>query len=366
MVKLVREPLIKRRYKLLTLILITLSISLTILSLNIIYSLYTGLTSYISGGPNTFIIYSNLSRTPFTGIINIENLSKLEEVVGSSGVSPELPIPTYVNGTPMIVRGIYPRKFIGMTHLTLVEGVYPIDPGYSYAVVGGELARANHISVGDTLILISIFNKYYTRVRVVGIVDAEPPYNSEVLVYIGVARHLRGIHGNYCSIIRIKSAPCGSGAEAFREAFLQLGDAVALGVPSEVFEYYSNKIGVSPLILLIGVVPPAILSIIVIKYFVGGLLDEHRDHIDVLRDLGYTTVEIRLSLLTQFLIYMGIAIGTGIVVGSILTNLIWIIGAPSFLIQIPLPSPIPTSLVATLIYLLAAAYYFLHGWVIRE
>ncbi len=364
MVRLVREPLIKEKYRALTLILITISLTLTILSLNIIYSLYTGIEGYISGGPYTLIIYSNRSRTPFTGIINIENLSRM--VGGPEHASAELPIPAYVNGTPVIVRGIYPRMFMSLSNPTILEGIYPMNPGYDYAVVGSELARNRHISLGDELILVSIFNKYFTRVRVVGIIEAEYPYNSEILVYIGVARHLRGVQGNFSSIVRIRGGPCAGNPEKFRQEFLRMGGDVALASPERVFEYYSNKIGISPATLLVGMIPPAILSIIIIKYFVGGLLDEHRDHIEVLRGMGYTDREIKLSLLIQFLMYMGGAIAAGIISGITLTYLTWMKGAPSFLIYMPLPSPITTTLIAVAVYLLAAVYYFLHGWVTQE
>ena len=236
MVRLVREPLIKEKYRALTLILITISLTLTILSLNIIYSLYTGIEGYISGDPYTLIIYSNRSRTPFTGIINIENLSRL--VGGPEHSSAELPIPAYVNGTPTIVRGIYPRMFMSFSNPTVIEGIYPMNPGYDYAIVGSELARNRHISPGDELILVSIFNEHFTRVRVAGIIEAEYPYNSEILVYIGVARHLRGVQGNYSSIVRIRGGPCAGNPEKFRQEFLMMGGDVALASPERVFEYY--------------------------------------------------------------------------------------------------------------------------------
>lgn len=364
MVRLIREPLIKEKYRALTLILITLSLTLTILSLNIMYSLYNGIEGYISGDPHTLIIYSNRSRTPFTGVINIGNLSRL---VGDLGVaSAELPIPAYVNGTPAIVRGIYPGMFMSMSNPTILKGIYPMNPGYEYAIVGSELARNRHISLGDELILVSIFNKYFTRVRVVGIIEAEYPYNSEVLVYIGVARHLRGVQGNYSSIVRLRGGPYVDNQDKFREDFLRMGGGVALDEPERVFEYYSSKVGLSPTILLIGMIPPAILSIVIIKYFVGGLLDEHRDHIEVLRGMGYTDREIKLSLLTQFLMYMGGAMAAGIVGGLVLTYLIWMRGAPAFLIYMPLPNTINPILIATALYLLSAIYYFLHGWVTPE
>ncbi len=365
--RVIREPLIKRRYRLLTLLLIAISITLTITSLNTVYSLYTGLVNYVSSGPDTVIIFSNRSTTPFTGILDLSGIDKLYGIDGVYAVSPELPIPAYVNGSPVIVRGVYPDSFRAVAGPEMVEGEYIDGADYGAALVGVDLARALGIRLGDELLVASIFNKYFSRLRVVGVIRAGQPYDSEILVYIGVARHLRGVHGNYSSLIRVRVDPGRPGIEdVIRSVYINASPEAMVAGPVEVVDYYSNRVGLSPLVLFVAVVPPAILSIIVIKYLVGGLLDEHSDHIGILVDMGYREGEVRLSIYLQFLRYMSIAVIIGIVASTLLTSIIWMVGNISFLIHIPPPpSPIASPTIATIIYFVASGYYFYYGWVER-
>lgn len=114
---------------------------------------------------------------------------------------PEVIVPSIVNGTPVIVRGIEPGYIsyygINATQTELSRG----------ALVGRELAKELHIEVGDEIVITS-FKGITNNVTVIGIINSikYPQLNYEVVMNITMAQHLNSLPTPIVNVIYVNAS----------------------------------------------------------------------------------------------------------------------------------------------------------------
>ncbi len=364
-----RYSLLRRRYRALTLVLMIICSLVFTFSLLISSSLAGAMYTYLGGGENEMILLSRGSNTPFTGLIDTSLIDDISRIDGVRYVSPELLIPLYIDGETVISRGVYPRLFREATEVTLLEGEFLDAYDYEYAVAGEELSRRLNLDVGDRLLVRSILNKAFQPIVIKGIARLPEPYNSELLIHIDMARVMRGYPGNYSSMIRIglEQGMWGSvEKEVNRLLSSKPGDELA-EAPGEAMLFYLRKYGFDPRILFIALLPPLLISLISVKYLVGGILEEHRDTLDILHDLGLSTKKIRRIFTLQFLLYIVIGSGIGFVLGLSTAIILWQVMDIRFLIHIPsLSISVYAPILVVTVFTLVSIYYITRGWGLIE
>jgi ABC-type lipoprotein release transport system permease subunit len=324
------------------------------------------MSRYVGGGSNEIILLSRGSSTPFTGIIDLNILDNLSRVDGVRYFSPELPILVYLNGSPVVLRGVIPSIFVGSIDLEVLDGYFLDDFDYAYVVVGRRVSEYYSLSVGDKVVLTGLFGEAFHMLVVKGIVDIPEPYDSEVIVNIGLARVFRGISGNYSSMIRIGVEDGSLSIVRDRVMSLIGGEDGKGGLvlrSEEVLGYYLRKFGFDPSTLFVAIIPSIVVSIVLVKYLVGGFIEEHLDHIEVLHEIGFSYRDIRLNYIIQFVMYLIAAIFLGYLVGIIVLDYLWSSFYIRFLIHIPLLST-PLYIFPGILglFLLLPVYFMVIGW----
>ena len=364
-----RYSLLRRRYRALTLVLIVICSLVFTFSLLLSSSLAEAMYTYLGSGEGELILLSRGSSTPFTGLMDtrvIDNISRIEGVVY---VSPELLIPIYIDNETLIGRGIHPSLFMEATEVTVLEGEFIDKYDYEYAVVGEELSRRLNLGVGEKILVRSILNKAFQPIVVKGVARLPDPYNSEILIHIDLARVMRGVVGNYSSMIRV-GVEKGMWNKVDREVHGLMasrpGGELA-EAPEEAMLFYLRKYGFDPRILFISLLPPLLISIVSVKYLIGGVLEVHRDIINILHGLGLSIKKIREIFTLQFLLHIIVGSIVGFALGVLLTTLLWEAMDIRFLIHIPsLSIPLYTPILVVAVFTTVSIYYITRGWGLTE
>lgn len=301
-------------------------------------SVYNGFREYIAPYKDTLIILSKDSSTPYTGVIPLDNLGKVVKLGGVYYVSPELPIPAYVGEEAIILRGIEPRYFRESIDIEMLEGTYLDETDYRYILLGCELADRLGLEVGDTVVVRSLLKPNYIILEVKGIYRAGYPYDSEALALLDNARILRGLHGNYSSIIRVVVDPSRM-TEVRREVLdiLYEGEGVRGYVEeaSRTLDYYLGRYGFSVEAILIPLIPPLIISIISLVYIVKSLYYSHRSIFRSLSTAGARYWDIKKYILIETTPYIVAGILIGLFLGYAILELISRIYWIGFIIKFP-------------------------------
>ncbi|MGC8542972.1 MAG: ABC transporter permease [Vulcanisaeta sp.] len=182
---------------------IALSIYLTAIALGLIVS--TAIAMYYS--PQLFLLsIGNLtikkggSISVFTSWIPISLAYSLRDM-GIVAV-PEVIVPSIMNGTPVIIRGIVP-SYVNYYGINATQG--ELDEG---ALIGYELAEKFHIKVGDKLIITS-FKGVTDNLTVTGIIKSikYPQINYEVITNITIAQRLDSLPSPIVNVIYVNASP---------------------------------------------------------------------------------------------------------------------------------------------------------------
>ncbi len=377
MPKLIKKNIIDKKYRLLTILLIFTCIAIFTSTLSIIFSLVNGMYTYVGGGGNELIILSSSSRTPFTGTINLNIVENITRISGVSTVSPELPVPVYVNGSLVILRGVDPKYFTMATNIKILKGRFLNTDDYDHVVIGRKAAEYLDIEVGDRILVTGVLKKSFGYFIVDGIFNAPEPYSSEVLTILPTARVFRGVYGNFSSLIRVivEEGSYNTVKRDLRETLSYTsnklcsgcGSSNIIGSSTEAMSFYLHKYGFDINVLYIALIPSIIISIFSIKYLVGGILDRHRQTIKILHDIGYSYKAVRLNYMLQTIFYILISSIMGFATGLYLISFIWRIYDIRFLIHIPLNTmPIETLILGLTLFTFIAIYYFYSGWKMDE
>lgn len=370
MVRLIRYNILRRKYRVLTILLILVCAIVFTFSLSIILSLFNGVSLYLSGGRDELIILGGGSSTPFTGIIDLSITRNISQIPGVIHVSPELPIPVYIDGHPVIARGIDPDSYSASTEFRVLDGGFLEDGDCAYVVAGRDVAERLGLKVGEEIIVTSVLDKAFQPMVVKGIIDAPEPYNSEVLVALDFARVMRGSWGNYSSIIRVvvEDGEAGYVREAIEDMMSRHG--VRPGVverSGESMGFYLRKYGFDINILFVALIPPLFISLVSLRYLIGGLLEEHSDIINILHDMGFSMRGVRANFILQMILHVLAATLAGFLLGSCFIYLLWRLYDIRFLIHIPpISLPIHILIVSLILFTSLSIYYLYVGWRLDE
>ena len=323
-------------------VLIIISILLTF-SLSLISSIIRGVELYTGGSQGSLIIFSNRSSTPFTGILDLSMINELSRVPGVKYISPELPVPVYLNDSPIVLRGVDPNVFMQCTPIRVLKGFFLNEDDYNGVVLGETLADKMNVDIGSKILVTGVLTKMFQPMIVKGIIRAPYPYDSEALVIIDEARYFRGIYGNYSSMIRV--IVDSKDKESVRE-YIQniiyntsISSSAYVSTPSSSVNYYLRKYGFTLDTLLIALIPSVLLSIYSVKYLVVGLLEGNMDIILLLHGVGFSINSIKYFIGKKLLILTIASSIVGSIIGFILLKIIWIFYNIRFLVYIPLYFP---------------------------
>ncbi|MDE1858216.1 MAG: hypothetical protein KGI26_04005 [Thaumarchaeota archaeon] len=203
--------------------------------------------AFLSGpGPAPdVVILSGGGRVPETGSVDLSAVQNATRVPGVTAASPEVYAPVELMGRVAVVRGVNMSDFAGVQGVSFVGGANATLDG-STVFAGSELAVALGVGAGSTLTLVGVMANYSSTVRVAAVVNAGPPYGSELISTIQLAQALRGLSSSQVTFERLKVDPA-----VFNETALirAVGGARPSSAPS----------GTNPLIQQLQLAPTATL-----------------------------------------------------------------------------------------------------------
>ncbi|MDG6220439.1 MAG: hypothetical protein QCI38_03210 [Candidatus Thermoplasmatota archaeon] len=153
----------------------------------------------VTGGGDIIIITQKDQSSPLNRTL-VENLKSCPNV---TALSPEIIIPTVVNGHPAMCRGVERLDMLELDGLTLHGDWVDVNT----AVIGKDLARRMGVDVGSRITITSPSRNAVVSVEIVGTYSSQNPSDG-LLISIEYARFLIGISpGSYTLIRLISSNP---------------------------------------------------------------------------------------------------------------------------------------------------------------
>jgi ABC-type antimicrobial peptide transport system permease subunit len=130
---------------------------------------------------------------------------QVKQMKGVDVVSPEAFVYSFVNGNPVIIRGITPNAYLLSDYFELVEGKLISEYDYQNALVGKNLADILNLTVNDTFIVPSSSISTFSPFRVKGIFRTYSLMDSEILIPLENIWDINTYpERGYASIVRAK------------------------------------------------------------------------------------------------------------------------------------------------------------------
>ncbi len=153
------------------------------------------------GGREVVVFYEKGAVSSVTSLLPVYFADLLRMVEGVKVVSPEAVALCYVEGEPVVVRGVNPLFFYGVVE---VEGAKLSPNDVFSAVLGVDLAERLGIKTGDKVLVFSGLRERFIELNVKGVFNSPPPFKDEMLVPLYTGQWLRGTRCNYVSLLRVK------------------------------------------------------------------------------------------------------------------------------------------------------------------
>lgn len=118
-------------------------------------------------------------------------------------VSPEVYIPSSVDGRSVFARGVEFEPFFEIEEARLVGGRLP--NGSLDALIGAGFAESFELALGDPFVLASPFARIGLPLHVVGIVESDTPVRDEILLDIETARTIAHLQSTQVHLVRVKA-----------------------------------------------------------------------------------------------------------------------------------------------------------------
>jgi len=186
--------------KLIVIILLVVSTATSITGLYVV-SISKTLTDILTLGSDDFLILSSTSKTPYTGVIT-DLSSYFRGIEGVGLVSPEVLTPVVVGGRVVFLRGVNITLFKDLGVVKYLSGSWP-ESQYD-VLVGSRLSNYLGVNVGDSILITGIPTGKEVRVFVRGTYVSNTPLDDELLSTSSLAKELRGIQGNYVTLVRVR------------------------------------------------------------------------------------------------------------------------------------------------------------------
>lgn len=295
--------------KLITIILLTISTATSITGLYVV-SISKTLTNSLTLGSDDVLILSSTSKTPYTGVIT--DLSNyFRGIEGIELVSPEVLTPVVISDKVVFLRGINVTLFKDLGIIKYLSGLLP-ETRYE-VLVGSRLSNYLGINVGDSIVITGIPTGKEVRVFVKGIYISGTPLDDELLSTSSLAKELRGIQGNYVTLIRVRLG--GYVNESLIPKYLSpstkgssipttiLKDLRVVEGGSELLdEVLGRGVKISSNFLWSSTLLVITSSILTIYYGTSWVLNNLNDVLTTLRFVGLSRYRLALLIITKLLI----------------------------------------------------------------
>ncbi len=201
------------------------------------------------GAGKDVVVISGGGKVPETGAVDLTQVMNATSVPGVLAHSAEVYAPVESGGRVAIVLGVDYADFSAMQPTVLVSGSAS-GFGDGTALVGVALASRGGVKVGEEIRVSGILANSSATLRVVGIVSAGPPFDSEVLTTLSTARALRGLAADQATFLRLRVDPA-----VFNESAMLKSIGTGRqggGAPSNP---YVRQLGLAPYSFLVSLAP---------------------------------------------------------------------------------------------------------------
>jgi len=294
-------------FKLLAIAMFTISIATSTTGLYVL-SISKSLSDSLAVSDGWLVIYSSISKTPHTGLV-VDLSNYLSSVEGIELTSPEVLTPATVGSTMFFVRGVNFTVLKLSTNISLT-GSWPKSS--NEAMVGYRLSRYLGISVDDSLVITGIPTGREVRVVIKAIYASGTPLDDELLCDLSLARDLRGIQGNYITLIRVKLnksltniriPELISGSRSISIPSNMLSDLRVVQGSSEILDdVLGRSVKISSNFLWSSILLVLITSVLTIYHGILWTLNNLTNLVNSLRFIGLNRVKLLLILLSKTLV----------------------------------------------------------------
>lgn len=320
--------------------------------------IYRSLNSYLGQENNIITIYDKQSQTPFTGIVPIGIIDRLDTITGIIESSPEIVIPCNINNNSIFLRGILPTNFEKLNPLPIIVGKpFNLNETNS-ALLGKRLAEKLNLNPNEWLTIAGTLSDNYVNLKINGIYETNTPLDDEIIVPLYVGQWLRNVNYNTATIIRIKidtTITQNQVIEALTQNQTQQTPSHNTQNPTpiqeiipftstlfdpekldskqsqEFMQTYLNKFGITPETLIILSSAIFILASATIFMATRTLISQHIHEINILKAIGATRRTIQIDLILKTLPVTVITSITGLTLGYIIIKIIQEIAKPQIL-----------------------------------
>ncbi|MCK4717157.1 MAG: FtsX-like permease family protein [Thermoplasmata archaeon] len=339
----------------------------------------------VTGGEDVILISQKDQSSP----LNTTLLEALDNSTNITLLSPEIIVPTIINGEPIVCRGVDRKDVLELDGVNLDGNWISMNTG----ILGEDAAKRMGVNIGDRLTVTSPNLPGFCLITLSGIYRSEDPADI-LLISNGYARFLIGLGEDDYTLIRLRSsnplevqklvkqmgtgvtniaveAPTdesnGDGTNHSESAklrltrrftdFFSLSDASG-GYTSAAMRYGQQTIDAT--VMALGVMTALLVTVGVVVLILRGIAEGRKD-MGVLVAIGAPKKRIRLFILGDllFLVGIGAPMGTGIgLAASYLLSSVYPLTAFGQTI-------VPRASLPTVAFLLAGAVFIpLVAWVI--
>ncbi|MEM2342943.1 MAG: hypothetical protein QW659_02485 [Sulfolobales archaeon] len=304
-------------FKVAILAILTTSIAVSTTGLYVISVSATLARSLTLNTEGDILIYSSVSRTPHTGLIN-NVVDRLAGVEGIIELSPEVLTPIMINDNVIFLRGLNLTVLDRFINYLLIGSLPRND---DEVLVGIRLSKYLNISVGQVLDIVSIPTSSRVNVTVSGVFKSSTPLDDEVVSSLSLSQKLRGMNSNYVTLIRVKvSSPCigsrclseivdrSEGVNAPLKVVSKVLDNRSLGDVELVDEFLGRGISLSNTILWASMLLVLAISTSIIYFGTLWSMNTLAPIVESLRSIGLSKVRLASILILKILV-LGTASG---------------------------------------------------------
>jgi len=168
------------------------------------FGFYQTFYTYLGEGDDVVVIYDKRSTTPFTGIIQLQLIARIENISGVLATSPEIIAPTIIKDKSVFLRGVIPEEFGKLNPLTIINGETLQLGDVQSTIVGKKLAETLHLTVGHKLLVLGVLAERYLTLEIKGTYESNSALDDEAIVPLYVGQWLRGADYESATLIRAK------------------------------------------------------------------------------------------------------------------------------------------------------------------
>ncbi len=181
---------------------------------------YNGFSGYLGEGNNIIAIYSQTSRTPFTGQVPIAIADNLTSMKGVVSISTETVTPCLINGKSIFVRGIVPQELSKLNQLIILEGDNLSLTETDSAIIGANVAHQLDLRPGDRILVLGVQTERFVDVQIKGVYQSGSSLDDELLVPLYVGQWLHGLSYDLVTLIRAQINPSETSATAIYQEII--------------------------------------------------------------------------------------------------------------------------------------------------